>query len=425
MASVQGKTPEEVVAILRRDSVGFARGRSQYRGVTRPQVTNKTQIPKWEARMGRIDGNKYLYLGIFESAEEAARAYDRAVVKYRGSKAVTNFDLADYKAILDDPDAYDVLEEAKAAGGGYVEKVPVPLQTWPVDELVDVPLLMSPTKQQGHSGATPEATPSDGTVDEDGEQKTATDGVVLPNLAFPPVGMTGGGLNSHSAIMLQALAALTSNGAQLDPQSIAFWQRWHAAMEDHQRQQKELQSALHQQWGMTQPPATDDGAALNRISPGPIDPRDSVETEPQDQGGTHPARMIAESGHQGAQTSSGMETQLAHSGATAASTATKQADPPLFMTSPGPNMKLSISPLAASLLSPLGLRPDGAPKWCRDSPFAKLVGHCNGPQVPPSSPCTGGANAEDLWGALSWLECLDVSQLTATNQALSQGQRRP
>lgn len=57
------------------------RGASQYRGVTKHH-----QHGKWEARIGRVDGSKYLYLGTFESAEEAARAYDRAAVKFRGRK---------------------------------------------------------------------------------------------------------------------------------------------------------------------------------------------------------------------------------------------------------------------------------------------------------------------------------------------------
>ena len=54
---------------------------SQYRGVTRHH-----QHGKWEARIGRVDGSKYLYLGTFDAAEDAARAYDRAAVKFRGRK---------------------------------------------------------------------------------------------------------------------------------------------------------------------------------------------------------------------------------------------------------------------------------------------------------------------------------------------------
>lgn len=103
LEDLQRMTPEEVVANLRRGSVGFARGSSQYRGVTKHHLQGK-----WEARIGRINGQKYIYLGTYDSAEEAAKAYDRAAVKFKGTKAITNFGIHEYQDILDDPDGYTI-----------------------------------------------------------------------------------------------------------------------------------------------------------------------------------------------------------------------------------------------------------------------------------------------------------------------------
>ncbi|KAJ6428240.1 hypothetical protein OIU84_023622 [Salix udensis] len=55
---------------------------------------------RWEARIGRVFGNKYLYLGTYATQEEAATAYDMAAIEYRGINAVTNFDLSRYIKLL-------------------------------------------------------------------------------------------------------------------------------------------------------------------------------------------------------------------------------------------------------------------------------------------------------------------------------------
>ncbi|GLJ44414.1 hypothetical protein SUGI_0931530 [Cryptomeria japonica] len=91
LEAMENVTREEYLASLRRKSSGFSRGLSKYRGVARHH-----QNGRWEARIGRVFGNKYLYLGTYSTQEEAAAAYDIAAIEYRGLNAVTNFDLSCY-----------------------------------------------------------------------------------------------------------------------------------------------------------------------------------------------------------------------------------------------------------------------------------------------------------------------------------------
>ncbi|GMI80498.1 WRINKLED, WRINKLED 1, ACTIVATOR OF SPO(MIN)::LUC1 [Hibiscus trionum] len=91
MEEMKNVTKEEYLASLRRRSSGFSRGVSKYRGVARHHHNGR-----WEARIGRVFGNKYLYLGTFNTQEEAAAAYDMAALEHRGTNAVTNFDISRY-----------------------------------------------------------------------------------------------------------------------------------------------------------------------------------------------------------------------------------------------------------------------------------------------------------------------------------------
>ncbi|KAL1532791.1 ethylene-responsive transcription factor RAP2-7-like isoform X2 [Salvia divinorum] len=75
MKQMKSLSKEEFVHILRRQSNGFTRGSSKYRGVT------LHKCGRWETKMGQFVGKK---------------AYDEAAIKSNGREAMTNFEFSNY-----------------------------------------------------------------------------------------------------------------------------------------------------------------------------------------------------------------------------------------------------------------------------------------------------------------------------------------
>ena len=96
MRALQGLTIEQVIASVKRESDSFIRGSIKYRGVSKAAMNS----PLFEARIGVLD--HHVYIGNFPTALEAAKAYDRALVRCKGVRTTTNFNSNEYPDAIND-----------------------------------------------------------------------------------------------------------------------------------------------------------------------------------------------------------------------------------------------------------------------------------------------------------------------------------
>ena len=98
-----------------------------------------------------MPGSKHIYLGLYNEEDAAARAYDRALVRLRGSSAATNYALANYKSELQAFHNDQVTEklQLQLTAANVTGKAPPPLPS--------PPLLLLPKAAGAGAGAEAEA----------------------------------------------------------------------------------------------------------------------------------------------------------------------------------------------------------------------------------------------------------------------------
>ncbi|XP_068475211.1 AP2-like ethylene-responsive transcription factor BBM [Phaseolus vulgaris] len=106
----------EVVDSVRMLSFSFMKSISMFRGVSRDFSTGK-----WQAYLDKGNDDR-IFLGLFDTEEEAARAYDFASIRLKGLSAITNFSIRFY-----DVDAI-LLGQTDDEKMVYESKVTVPVE---------------------------------------------------------------------------------------------------------------------------------------------------------------------------------------------------------------------------------------------------------------------------------------------------------